>query len=208
MNLIFLGPPGAGKGTHAQRLIQKLGVPQISTGDMLRKAMREETPMGVAAKGYVDAGELVPDDVVIAIVRERLAEPDCQSGYILDGFPRTVAQAEALAAFAEIDAALNLVVPDEVIVGRLSGRRVCPKCGGTFHTSMLEGENCPACGDRLIQRKDDMPETVQNRLSVYKRQTEPLIAYYDGKGLLRSADGSHGIEENYQSVLGALGIEA
>ena len=162
MNIIFLGPPGAGKGTHAQRLMHELGIPQISTGDMLRQAMKAGTEMGLAAKRYIDAGELVPDDVVIGIVKDRLAAEDCQNGYILDGFPRTVAQAEALDTFARIDAALNLSLPDEVIVGRLSGRRVCLKCGATYHISQLNGrEDCEACGEKLVQRKDDSLETIK-----------------------------------------------
>lgn len=205
MNIIFLGPPGAGKGTHAQRLMAQYGIPQISTGDILRKAMREQTEMGLAAKAYMDAGQLVPDDVVIAIAKERLSQDDCKNGYILDGFPRTVAQAEALAAFADIDVALNLDVPDETIIGRLSGRRVCPKCGGTYHTGALDGKTaCPACGDALIQRADDMPATIENRLSVYQKQTAPLIAYYAAKGLLRTVDGNGTIDENYRRVLDAL----
>ena len=208
MNIIFLGPPGAGKGTHAQRLMHELGIPQISTGDMLRQAMKAGTEMGLAAKRYIDAGELVPDDVVIGIVKDRLAAEDCQNGYILDGFPRTVAQAEALDTFARIDAALNLSLPDEVSVGRLSGRRVCLKCGATYHVSTLEGrEDCAACGEKLVQRKDDSPETIQNRLSVYAAQTAPLIDYYAGKGLLRTVECLGTVEENHQAVRAALGVE-
>ncbi len=208
MNLIFLGPPGAGKGTHASRLMKQLGIPQISTGDMLRQALREQTPLGLEAKKYMDAGELVPDDVIIGMVKERLSQPDAQQGYIFDGFPRTVAQAEALSQFAKIDAVLNLLVSDEVIIRRLSGRRVCPDCNGTFHTSSLKDEHvCPDCGGKLIQRKDDQPETVLNRLDVYRRQTEPLISYYERQGLLRSANGEGQADQNYAEVLKALDIQ-
>ena len=208
MNLIFLGPPGAGKGTHAIRLSQQLNIPQISTGDMLRSHVKEQTPLGLEAKKYMDAGELVPDDVIIGMVKVRLQEPDCKSGYIFDGFPRTAAQAEALGHFAQIDAVLNLIVSDQVIIDRLSGRRVCPDCNGTFHTKYLEHKNvCPACGGKLIQRKDDEAQTVLNRLEVYRRQTEPLIDYYAKKGLLRDANGEGGLDENYAEVLEALGIQ-
>ncbi|MHC1785844.1 MAG: adenylate kinase [Christensenellales bacterium] len=208
MNLIFLGPPGAGKGTHASRLQTQLGIPQISTGDMLRKALREATPLGLEAKKFMDAGELVPDDVIIGMVKERLKEPDAQHGYIFDGFPRTVAQAEALGKFASIDIVLNLLVSDEVIIRRLSGRRVCPDCSGTFHTSLLQDEHiCPTCGGALIQRKDDLPATILNRLDVYRRQTEPLIAYYERLGLVRSVNGEGQVDENYAEVLRALNLQ-
>lgn len=208
MNLIFLGPPGAGKGTHAQRLMNELNIPQISTGDILRKAIRNETATGLEAKRYIEAGQLVPDEVVINIVKERLQEKDCENGYILDGFPRTVPQAEALATFAEIDAALNLSVPDEMIVQRLSGRRVCPACGGTYHIISLKGSDvCPACGEKVIQRKDDMPETVQARLRVYAEQTAPLVEFYEKKGLLRTVEGTGTVEENHAAVRKALNIQ-
>ena len=207
MNIIFLGPPGAGKGTHAQLLMNEMGIPQISTGDMLRQAIKAETALGLSAKRYIDAGELVPDDVVIGIVQERLQAPDCRQGYILDGFPRTVKQAEALSQFARIDAALNLSLADEVIVSRLSGRRVCLKCGATYHTSALKGrEDCAACGEKLVQRKDDTPETIQNRLNVYAAQTAPLIDYYQKKGLLKTVECTGTIEENHRAVRKALGI--
>lgn len=208
MNIIFLGPPGAGKGTHAQRLMHELGIPQISTGDMLRQAMKAETELGMLAKKYIDQGNLVPDDVVIGIVKERLAQPDCQKGYILDGFPRTAAQAEALSSFASIDAALNLSLADELIVKRLSGRRVCLKCGATYHINSLAGKtDCEACGEPLVQRKDDTAETIQNRLNVYAQQTAPLIEYYQQKGLLRTVDCRGTIEENHLAVRKALGVQ-
>lgn len=208
MNLIFLGPPGAGKGTHAVRLAQQLNIPQISTGDMLRSHVKEQTQLGVEAKKFMDAGELVPDDVIIGMVKVRLQEADCQNGYIFDGFPRTAAQAEALGEFAQIDAVLNLIVSDQVIIERLSGRRVCPECNGTFHIKYLEDASvCPTCGGKLIQRKDDEAQTVLNRLEVYRRQTEPLIEYYAQKGLLRDANGEGSVDANYAEVLEALGIQ-
>lgn len=207
MNLIFLGPPGAGKGTHASRLMQELNIPQISTGDMLRQALRQGTPLGIQAKQYMDKGELVPDEVIIGMVRDRLRQPDAHEGYIFDGFPRTVAQAEALEAFTTIDAVLDLQVSDEVILRRLGGRRVCPDCGGTFHISALgESLQCPTCGTTLIQRKDDEPQTVKHRLDVYRAQTEPLIAYYQAKGLLHSINGEGHADENYAQAKEALGL--
>ena len=209
MNIIFLGPPGAGKGTHALLLMKELGIPQISTGDMLRQARKAETEMGLAAKRYIEAGELVPDEVVIGIVKDRLQAEDCKNGYILDGFPRTVKQAEALDGFAHIDVALNIALDDEVIVKRLSGRRVCLKCGATYHISTLDGrEDCANCGEKLVQRKDDSPETIRNRLSVYAAQTAPLIDYYDQKGLLKTVEcpPEATVAENYAMVRQTLGL--
>lgn len=206
MNVIFLGPPGAGKGTQAVRVCERLGIPQISTGDILRRAMKEGTPTGLAAKSYVDKGLLVPDEVVIAIVRERLAMEDCQKGYILDGFPRTVPQAEALAQFAQIDAVIDIEVSDEKLTERLSGRRVCLNCGGTYHVSTLGGKTtCAKCGNELIQRNDDKAETVLSRLSVYHAQTAPLIDYYAQLGLLRTIDGAQPMEACFEAILSALG---
>ena len=210
MNLIFLGPPGAGKGTMAQLLMADAGIPQISTGDMLRQAMKAGTEMGLSAKRYIEAGELVPDEVVIGIVKDRLQAEDCKNGYILDGFPRTVKQAEALGAFAKIDVALNIALDDEVIIKRLSGRRVCLKCGATYHISTLHGkEDCAVCGEKLVQRKDDAPETVQNRLSVYAAQTAPLIDYYEKKGILRTVNcpPAATVQENYAMVREALNLQ-
>ena len=206
MNVIFLGPPGAGKGTQAVRVCERLGIPQISTGDILRRAMKEGTPTGLAAKSYVDKGLLVPDEVVIAIVRERLAMEDCQKGYILDGFPRTVPQAEALAQFARIDAVIDIEVSDEKLTERLSGRRVCLNCGGTYHVSTLGGKTtCAKCGNELIQRNDDKAETVLSRLSVYHAQTAPLIDYYAKLGLIRTIDGAQPMEACFEAILCALG---
>lgn len=208
MNIIFLGPPGAGKGTQAQRICAALNIPQISTGDILRRAIKEETPTGLQAKSYIDAGKLVPDEVVIAIVRERLAQSDCAQGYILDGFPRTVPQAEALAQFADIDAVVELDVADDHLVKRLSGRRVCLNCGATYHISRLAGESCEKCGNALIQREDDKPETVLSRLKVYHDQTAPLVSYYQDKGLLQRIDGAQDMDTIFESILKTLGVKA
>lgn len=204
MKIVFLGPPGAGKGTQAERIIETLGIPQISTGEILRRAIREGTPTGLEAQSYIEKGALVPDDVVVRIVRDRLAEADCAGGYLLDGFPRTLPQAEALASFVDIDVAVNLEVPSELLVHRLSGRRVCPACGHTTHVDKGE-ENCVKCGAGLVQRKDDAPESVQNRLVVYEQQTKPLIDFYAAKGVLKNVDGALPLDEVTKAVMAALG---
>ena len=205
MNVIFLGPPGAGKGTQAQILCTKMGIPQISTGDMLRMAITKQTETGLKAKAFMDQGALVPDEVVIAIVRERLDDADCQNGYVLDGFPRTVAQAKALGEIARIDAVVNIDVSDETLVKRLSGRRVCPVCGAPYHVDSLNGATtCSHDGATLIQRDDDQPETVLNRLKVYHDKTAPLIDYYQQAGSLRTVDGSVGLESVSAAILNAL----
>lgn len=205
MNIIFLGPPGAGKGTQAQIVCQRLGIPQVSTGDMLRAAIAAGTEMGRKAKEYMDQGQLVPDEVVIGIVKDRLADPDCQKGYILDGFPRTVEQAKALSTFAKIDVAINLDVPDDVLVKRLSGRRVCPLCGAPYHVDRLNGETvCRADGTPLIQRDDDKAETVLNRLAVYHQKTAPLIDHYREAGLLKNIGGSLSLEEISEEIFRTL----
>ena len=209
MNIIFLGPPGAGKGTQAQMICDALKIPQVSTGDMLRRAMKDGTETGLKAKSYIDAGKLVPDGVIIDIVKERLAMDDCRGGYILDGFPRTVPQAEALDGFAIIDSVIELDVADQVLVDRLSGRRVCLKCGATYHVSMLEGKTtCDKCGEELIQRDDDKAETVLNRLKVYHEQTAPLTGYYEKKGLLHRVAGDQGIEGTFEAIMKELGAKA
>jgi len=205
MNIIFLGPPGAGKGTQAQRVCDELKIPQISTGDILRRAIKEETPVGLKAKAYVESGKLVPDEILVEIIKDRLAQDDCKPGYILDGFPRTVPQAEALEKIAKIDVVVEIAVADEALVKRLSGRRVCLNCGATYHVSTLGGETtCDKCGEELIQRKDDNPETVQNRLNVYHSQTAPLISFYQERGLLKTFDGMQDIDVVYQSIMDAL----
>ena len=171
--------------------------------------MKEGTETGLKAKAFIDAGQLVPDDVIIDIVKERLAMADCQQGYILDGFPRTVPQAEALDTFAHIDSVIELAVEDQVLVDRLSGRRVCVKCGATYHVSMLEGKTvCAVCGEELIQRNDDKAETVLNRLNVYHAQTAPLIGYYEQKGLLHRIDGAQGMDRTFSAVMETLGKKA
>lgn len=207
MNIIFLGAPGAGKGTHAARLMAEKGFPQISTGDMLRQNIAEGSALGLAAKGYIDAGELVPDEVVIGMVRERLAQPDAQNGFVLDGFPRTVSQAVALEELVRIDVVLNLKVTQQTVLERLGGRRICAACGKVFHASRLQDDQvCPLCGGQLIQRADDKPETILHRLEVYREQTEPLIAHYQKTGLLKSVQVDGEAEKNYRDIMKALGI--
>jgi adenylate kinase len=207
MNLIFLGAPGAGKGTQAEVVSDALKIPQISTGDILRRAMKEGTETGLKAKSYIDAGKLVPDEIIIDIVKERLAMDDCAGGYILDGFPRTVPQAEALGTFAKIDTVIELAVDDQVLVNRLSGRRVCLKCGATYHVSMLNGKtDCEKCGEPLVQRNDDKAETVLNRLEVYHAQTAPLIDYYQTRGLLHKVDGDQGMDKTFDAIMKQLGV--
>ena len=205
MKLIFLGPPGAGKGTQAAGVSAHLGVPHISTGDMFRSAIRNQTPTGLEAKRYLDAGELVPDSVTLAMVKERLSMDDCKAGYLLDGFPRTVDQAIALDAFSAPDAVVDIDVPDERLLNRLTGRRICGKCQGTFHISKLADEHaCPVCGGELIQRNDDRPETISTRLQAYHEQTEPLIGYYSGLGKLRRVNGDNQLEEVFKAILATL----
>ncbi len=205
MKLIFLGPPGAGKGTQAAGVSAHLGVPHISTGDMFRSAIRNQTPTGLEAKRYMDAGELVPDSVVIDMVRERLAMDDCRNGYLLDGFPRTVDQAIALDQISAPDAVVDIDVPDDRLVSRLTGRRVCGKCQGTFHVSKVADEHvCPVCGGAMVQRDDDKPETIATRLKAYHDQTEPLIGYYSGLGKLRRVNGDSKLEDVFKAILATL----
>ena len=205
MKLIFLGPPGAGKGPQATGVSTKLNGPHISTGDMFRSAIKNRTRTGLEAQRYMDNGQLVPDSVVIDMVRERLAMDDCKNGYLLDGFPRTVEQAEALESIASPDAVINIAVPDERLLSRLTGRRVCGKCQGTFHVSKLADEKvCPVCGGELIHRDDDKPETIKKRLSVYHEQTAPLIGYYTGNGKLKTVDGDNRPEDVLKAILASL----
>ncbi len=208
MKLILLGAPGAGKGTQAEVISEKYNIPTISTGNIIRAALKNGTEMGLKAKSYIDAGNLVPDDVVIGIIKERLAESDCQNGYILDGFPRTIPQAEALDQLGfEIDAALSIEVADEEIVKRMSGRRVCEKCGASYHTEYkkpaVEGK-CNFCDGALVIRKDDEPETVKNRLQVYHDQTEPLKEYYKNCNKLLCVEGQEEVKDTTRLVLAAL----
>lgn len=210
MKLILLGAPGAGKGTQAEIICEKLSIPTISTGNIIREAMKNGTEMGLKAKAAVEGGKLVSDDVVIGIIRERLAEDDCQNGFILDGFPRTIPQAEALDSLGiAIDCVLDIDVEDEVIAARLGGRRVCPKCGASYHLEYkkpIKDGICNSCGAELVQRKDDAPETVLERLSIYHEQTEPLKAYYAKTGKLKSVKGQDDVEETTKLVFEALGI--
>jgi len=213
MRLILLGPPGAGKGTQAKLLTDKLGIPQVSTGDMLRQAVADGTELGRKAKSFMNQGALVPDEVVIGIIEERLRKSDCTRGYILDGFPRTLPQAEALSRVltclsGSLDRVLSVEVPEEDLVKRLSGRRVCRGCGYMFHVATHPPGQmgvCDKCGDTLYQRDDDKEETIRHRLRVYREQTEPLIAYYDRMGLLRRIDGRGTIEEISGRIHHALG---
>ena len=185
MNIILLGAPGAGKGTQATKISDQYGLPHISTGDIFRENIKNATPIGLEAKSYIDKGQLVPDDVTCRIVEDRIQKDDCQNGYMLDGFPRTIAQAEALDKISAIDLVINIQVDFALVMDRLCGRRVCKDCGESYHVSRLNGETkCTRCGGELYQRKDDNPETVESRLQVYSKQTAPLIEYYEKKGLL------------------------
>ena len=212
MNLILLGGPGAGKGTQAKLIVEEYKIPQISTGDMLREAVKQGTELGKKAKEYMDKGELVPDEIVIGIVRERIKQPDCEKGFILDGFPRTIAQAEALDKMLDeidkkIDAVVNIYVPEEEIVKRIVNRRTCKKCGAIYHliySPPKEPNKCDKCGGELYQRDDDKEETVRERLRVYKQQTEPLIEYYETKRILYNVDGTKDINGVFEEVKGVL----
>ena len=213
MNLILLGAPGAGKGTQAEVISQALSIPQISTGNMLREAVRTGTEYGVKAKAAMDSGALVSDDIVIGILKERIAQDDCKNGYVLDGFPRTIPQAEvldeALTKLGDaIDYAINVDVPDENIVKRMSGRRACLTCGATYHIEHVPPKKegiCDVCGSELVLRDDDKPETVKNRLNVYHEQTQPLIDFYTEKGVLKTVDGTVPMEEVFAAITAILG---
>ena len=210
MKLIMLGAPGAGKGTQAQILSDRYGIPTISTGAIIRGAIKNETPTGKMAKAYIDKGELVPDEVVIGIIKERLSEPDCKNGFILDGFPRTIPQAEALYELGiKIDKVIDIEVSDDVIVKRLSGRRECPKCSATYHIEnkpSKKGDKCEKCGEALVTRADDAPETIKSRLSVYHRETEPLVEFYKKKGNLATVDGEAELSEITEAIVKALSL--
>lgn len=207
MNIVLLGAPGAGKGTQGQKLVEEYGIAHISTGDLLRAAVKAQSELGKQAKAYMDAGQLVPDQLVIDLVKERLAQPDAQKGFMLDGFPRNIAQAQTLdgelkAMGVELDAALLVDVPFEVIVERLSSRRTCRACG---YTAPAGTETCPRCGGEMYQRDDDKPETINKRLDTYQNQTQPLIDYYEGHGILKSVDGNRPVDEVYVDVKKVLG---
>ncbi len=199
MKLILLGAPGAGKGTQATRISDKYNLPHISTGDILRKNIKEGTKLGIEAKSYIDAGKLVPDEVVINIVKDRLQQADCKNGFILDGFPRTCPQAEALDKVTKIDEVINIAVDPALIVNRITGRRMCA-CGESYHISMGIGDTCPKCGSKLYQRDDDKEETVKERMQVYENQTAPLIDYYTAKGLVVDVDGGKPLNEVFEQI--------
>lgn len=214
MRLVLLGAPGAGKGTQAKKLIEKYGMPQISTGDLLRAAVAAETELGKEAKTYMDSGNLVPDSVVLGMVEERLQQDDCKNGYILDGFPRNTAQAEALDEMLgkvgmSLDAALSVDVPLEDLMKRLTGRRTCKDCGqmyNIFYNAPATEGKCDKCGGELYQRDDDQEETIQKRLEVYTAQTAPLIDYYGSKGIVKSVSGTGDIDEIFANVVATLGL--
>ena len=212
MNIILMGLPGAGKGTQASEIVKKFPIPHISTGDMFRKAIKDETNLGKEAKSYMDRGELVPDEVTVGIVKERISEDDAKKGFLLDGFPRTIEQAEALNSIMseldrEIDAVINIEVPEEELMNRLTGRRICEKCGTTYHLVFnppkVDGI-CDIDGGKLYQREDDNPETVSNRLSVNVKQSKPILEYYNNKGVLKNIDGSKDIDEVTKDVIDIL----
>lgn len=213
MNIVLLGPPGAGKGTQAKRMIDEYGIPQISTGDMLRAALKAGTELGLEAKKYMDKGELVPDSVVVGLVKERIQEPDCAKGYMLDGFPRNVSQAETLDGMLselgqKIDHVVSIEVPDEELVKRLTGRRTCRDCGAGYHVMFDPPKKdgvCDKCGGELYQRDDDNETTVKSRLEVYNSQTKPLIDYYEGQSKIRGVDGVGDMAEIFQRITTVLG---
>ncbi len=206
MKVILLGAPGAGKGTQAVRLAKRYNIPHISTGDIFRSNIKERTPIGIVAKSYIDKGQLVPDEVTIQIVKERLEKDDCKNGYLLDGFPRTVSQAEALDGFSEIDSVVNIDVPLHKRMRRITGRRVCGKCGESYHIDYLDGStSCRKCDGELIQRADDNEETVGKRLEVYEKQTAPLIDHYKSKGKLIDVDGDGDIDSVFAAIVERLG---
>ncbi len=212
MKIIMLGAPGAGKGTQAQMIADKYNIPHISTGDIFRANIKNGTELGKKAKEYMDKGQLVPDELTVQLLLDRVANEDCKNGYVLDGFPRTIPQADVLDSELtklgdKVDFAINVDVPDENIVRRMSGRRACLKCGATYHIEHIPPKTegiCDKCGSELVQREDDKPETVQNRLSVYHEQTQPLIDYYDKKNILKTVDGTKDMQEVFNNIVGIL----
>ncbi len=207
MNIVVLGPPGVGKGTYAKRLSEILKIPHISTGDMLREEIKKGSELGRKVKGYVERGELVPDEIMIEVIRERISQKDCEKGFILDGFPRTLKQAQALDTITKIDIALNFLAPKEVIIERLSGRRICKRCGAIYHIKNMPPKRpgvCDVCGGPLYQREDDKPEVIERRLEVYKNTMKPVEDYYRDKGILITIDASAGVEEVVRSCLEVL----
>ena len=207
MNISLLGAPGAGKGTQAVRIAAAMGIPHISTGDIFRKNIKEGTPVGLKAKSYIDRGQLVPDEVVVEIVQQRIEESDCKNGFLLDGFPRTIAQAEALDRLTDIDRVINIEADLDKLVDRITGRRVCGKCGESYHISTKKDDICEKCGGKLIQRADDNEETVKSRLNVYKNETAPLIEFYKNQGVLINVDGMQTIDKVFEDIAKLLQIE-
>ncbi len=207
MKLVIFGPPSAGKGTQAQKLAKRYGIPQVATGDLLREHVAKKTPIGLKVKEYLDSGKLGPDDLIVQMMAERVSEPDCRDGYLLDGFPRTIGQAKELEKMTEVDIVLNIVVDLEVLVERAVGRRICPKCAAVYHVKFnapkTEGV-CDMCGFTLIQRDDDKEATVRNRLKVYQEQTAPLVEHFKRKGVLVDIDGSGGIEAVHAQMVAAI----
>ncbi len=207
MKLVFLGPPGAGKGTQAGKISAALHIPHISTGDMLRTAIANQTPVGLAAKAHMDEGRLVPDEVICALVAERIAEGDCKNGFLLDGFPRTVPQAQALDGMTNLSAVVDLYVEPDALIARLCGRRMCRGCGFIAHTKTLSAQGrCPKCGGEVYQRDDDQPEAIATRLAVYEQKTKPLTDYYEQRGLLRRISGAGDPADVDKDIRAALGI--
>ena len=212
MKIIMLGAPGAGKGTQAKMIAEKFAIPHISTGDIFRANIKNGTELGKKAKEFMDKGQLVPDELTVQLLLDRVANDDCKNGYVLDGFPRTIPQADVLDSELtklgdKVDFAINVDVPDENIVRRMSGRRACLKCGATYHIEHIPPKKegiCDKCGSELVQREDDKPETVQNRLSVYHEQTQPLIDYYDKKNILKTVDGTKDMQEVFSNIVGIL----
>ncbi len=208
MNLIFLGPPGAGKGTYASRVAAKLGIAHISTGDIFRENIKKQTELGKLAEQYINKGELVPDEITIKMTLERLRQPDCEKGFILDGFPRTIAQAEGLEkAGIKIDLVLNFLVPEQVLIERMSGRRTCKKCGAIYHIINLKPKQegiCDKCGGELIQREDEKPKVIKERLKVYAKKTAPLIEFYEQRGLIKNLDGNRPIDVVVDEIINLI----
>ena len=204
MKLVFLGPPGAGKGTQAKLVAETYHIAHISTGDMLRAEMRAGTELGLAAKSLIESGQLVPDDVIIGMIKGRIGQDDCKNGFLFDGFPRTVAQADALSELCDIDYVINIDVPSERLIHRACGRRICPDCGASYHIDFYSGENCKECGAKLRQRDDDREDTVRNRIKVYEDQTAPLIAYYTERGKIVTVDGDREIAEVTEAIRNVL----
>ena len=207
MKLIIFGPPSAGKGTQAQKLSKKYGIPQVATGDLLREAVAKQTPLGVKIKSYLDTGKLGPDDLIVQLIKERVSKPDCKGGYLLDGFPRTMGQAKELDKMTQVDLVLNIAVDFEALVERAVGRRICPKCAAVYHVKFNAPKKagvCDKCGAQLIQRDDDKEATVRNRLKVYQEQTAPLLEHFRAKGNLIDIDGSKGIDDVFSQMTRAI----